>query len=134
VKALKQPWDGLTDLEHQGLLLAEMAEGGSVNLPVLLDVLEAGMDRTSNFHKPVPLPTSSAREDLLDFMVGSLEQASRHRDHALTNLTETERHFLFLHARSIVEHFTPQISNLSDQTSAEAKADHRFAEMLQEQI
>jgi len=49
IKALKQPWDGMTDLERQGLLLVEMAEGGSVNLPVLLDVLEAGMDRTSTF-------------------------------------------------------------------------------------
>jgi hypothetical protein len=80
VKALKQPWDGLTDLERQELLLAEMAEGGSVNLPALLDVLEAGMDRTSIFYKPVPLPTSSAPEDLLAFMVVSLEQASLNRE------------------------------------------------------
>ncbi len=134
VKALKQPWDGLTDLEHQGLLLAEMAEGGAVNLPALLDVLEAGMDRTSTFYKPVPLPTSSSREDLLAFMAGSLEQASLHRDKALTNLTETERHFLFLHARSMAEHFSPQISSLSDQTSARVKADLRFAELLEEQV
>ena len=134
VKALKQPWDGLTDLEHQGLLLAEMAEGGAVNLPALLDVLEAGMDRTSTFYKPVPLPTSSSREDLLAFMAGSLEQASLHRDKALTNLTEAERHFLFLHARSMAEHFIPQISNLSDQTSARVKADLRFAELLEEQV
>ena len=62
LKALKQPWEGLTDLERQGLLLAEMAEGGAVNLPALLDVLEAGMDRTSTFYKPVPLPTSSSRD------------------------------------------------------------------------
>lgn len=134
VKALTQPWDGLTDLERQGLLLADMAEGGSVNLPALLDVLEAGMDRTSTFYKPVPLPASSAREDLLAFMVGSLEQASLHRDTALMNLTEAERHFLFLHARSIAEHFTPQISKLSDQTSARIKADLRFAELLEEQV
>ena len=134
IKALKQPWDGLTDLERQGLLLAEMAEGGSVNLPALLDVLEAGMDRTSTFYKPVPLPTSSAREDLLAFMVASLERASLHRDKALTNLTEEERHFLFLHARSMAEHFIPQISILSDQTSARVKADLRFAELLEEQV
>ena len=134
VKALKQPWDGLTDLEHQGLLLAEMAEGGSLNLPALLDVLEAGMDRTSIFYKPVPLPTSLTQEDLLAFMVGSLEQASLYREKALTNLTETERHFLFLHARSMAEHFTPQISSLSDQTSARINADLRFAELLEEKV
>jgi hypothetical protein len=134
LRALKQPWDGLTDLEHQGLLLAEMAEGGAVNLPALLDVLEAGMDRTSTFYRPVPLPTSSSREDILAFMVGSLEQASLYRDKALTNLTEAERHFLFLHARSMAEHFIPQISSLSDQTSAQVKADLRFAELLEEQV
>ncbi|MBU6480414.1 MAG: hypothetical protein KGS09_07720 [Nitrospirae bacterium] len=134
VKALKQPWDGLTDLERQGLLLAEMAEGGATNLPALLDVLEAGMDRTSTFYKPVPLPTSAPRRDLLAFMVGSLEQASLHREKALTNLTEAERHFLFLHARSMAEHFIPQIVSLSEQTSARAKADLRFAELLEEQV
>ncbi|RPH79488.1 MAG: hypothetical protein EHM80_07710, partial [Nitrospiraceae bacterium] len=134
VKALKQPWDGLTDLERQGLLLAEMAQGGSVNLPALLDVLEVGMDRTSTFYRPVPLPTSSAHEDLLAFMVGSLEQASLYREKALTNLTETERRFLFLHARSIAEHFTPHISSLSNQTSERIKADFRFAELLEEQV
>ena len=67
-------------------------------------------------------------------MAGSLEQASLHRDKALTNLTETERHFLFLHARSMAEHFSPQISSLSDQTSARVKADLRFAELLEEQV
>ncbi len=134
LKALQQPWDGLTDLEHQGLLLAEMAEGGSVNLPALLDLLEAGMDRTSTFYKPVPLPTSSARRALLAFMVESLEQASLHRDNALTNLTETERHFLFLHAASMAKHFSPQISNLSEQTGARIKADLRFTELLEEQV
>ena len=57
VKALKHPWDGLTELERQGLLLADMAKGGAINLPALLDVLEAGRDRTSTFSKPIPLPT-----------------------------------------------------------------------------
>ena len=134
IKALKQPWDGLTDLERQGLLLAEMAKGGSVDLPALLDVLEAGMDRTSTFYKPVPLPASSAHEDLLAFMIGSLEQASLHREKALTNLTEAEKRFLFLHAQSIAEHFIPQISSLMNQASAQVKADFRFAELLEEQV
>ncbi|HSL05359.1 MAG TPA: hypothetical protein VK901_17665, partial [Nitrospiraceae bacterium] len=134
VKALKQPWDGLTDLEHQGLLLAEMARGGTINLPALLDVLEAGMDRTSTLYKPIPLPTSSAHEELLAFMVGSLEQASLHREKALTNLTEAEKHFLFLHAGSVAEYFIPQISSLSDQTSVRVKADLLFAKLLEEQV
>ena len=131
---LKQPWQGLTNLEGQGLLVAELAEGGVLNFPALLDVLEAGMDRTSTCYKPVPLPASSSREDVPAFMVGSLEQASLHRDNAVTNLTEAERHFLFLHARSMAEHFIPQISSLSDQTNARVKADLRFAELLEEQV
>jgi hypothetical protein len=134
VKALKQPWDGLADLERQGLLLADIAEGGALNLPALLDVLEAGMDRTSTFYKPVPLPASSSREHIMAFMAGSLEQASLHRDRALKNLTDAERHFLFMHAQSMTEHFTPQISNLSDRTSARVKADLRFAELLEEEV
>jgi len=134
VKALKDPWDGLTELEQQGLVLADMAKGGAINLPALLDALEAGRDRTSTFSKPIPLPTHSTHEDLLAFMIGSLEQASLHREKALTNLTEAERHFLFLHARSIAEHFTPQISSLSNQASAQVNADLRFAELLEKQI
>jgi hypothetical protein len=134
VKALKQPWDGLTELEHQGLVLADMAKGGAINLPAILDALEAGMDRTSAFSQPVPLPTSSTHEHLLAFMIESLKQAAMHREKALTNLTEAERHFLFLHARSIAEHFTPQISSLSNQAREQVRADLRFAELLEKQV
>ena len=70
-----------------------MAKGGAINLPALLDALKAGRDRISTFSKPIPLSTHSTRKDLLAFMVGSLEQASLHREKALTNLTEAERHF-----------------------------------------
>ena len=134
VNALTQPWDGLTEIERQGLLLAEIAKGGSVNLPALLDVLETGMDRTSTFYAPVPLPASSAQEDLLAFMIGSLEQASLYREKALTNLTEAEKRFLFLHARSMAEHFIPQISSLSNQAREQVKADLRFAELLEGKV
>ena len=134
VNALTQPWDGLTEIERQGLLLAEIAKGGSVNLPALLDVLETGMDRTSTFYAPVPLPASSTQEDLLAFMIGSLEQASLYRENALTNLTEAEKRFLFLHAQSIAEHFIPQISSLSNQAREQVKADLRFAELLEGKV
>ncbi len=134
VNALTQPWDGLTEIERQGLLLAEIAKGGSVNLPALLDVLETGMDRTSTFYAPVPLPASSAEKDLLAFMIGSLEQASLYRENALTNLTEAEKRFLFLHARSMAEHFIPQISSLSNQAREQVKADLRFAELLEGKV
>ena len=132
--ALKQPWEGLSNFERQGLLIAELAEGGAEDLPGLLDILEAGVDRTSAFHQPVPLPAKAASQELLAFMLQSLESASLHREKAVANLTEEERRFVFLHAKSLVEQFIPQISTPSAQTSARAKADVRFGELLQEQI
>lgn len=134
LNSLTEPWNGLIDLERQGLLMADMAETGGVGLPALLDILEAGMDRTSEFHKAVPFPTSATTKDLLAFMAASLEQASLHREKALTNLTEAERQFLFQHAASWVEHYTPQVSTLSNQTIPQVKANLRFAELLTEQV
>lgn len=134
VDSLKQPWEGLTSLEKQGLLAAELAEGGAVNLPGLLDILEAGVDRTSAFHKAVPLPSKLTPQELATFMLETLEEASRHREKAVANLTEDERGFLFLHAKNLVEQFSPQISTFSDQTIARAKADERFTELIETQV
>ena len=134
VAALKQPWEGLSQLERQGLLLAELAEGRAVNLPVLLDVLEAGMDRTSAFSKPVSAPASVTAKDLVAFLLETLEQASIHRDKALSHLTEEDRRFLFAHARTLADQFTPQISSLSEQAQAKVQADRRYADLLEEQI
>ncbi|HEY7129701.1 MAG TPA: hypothetical protein VH332_08515 [Nitrospira sp.] len=134
VAALKQPWEGLSDVERQGLLLAELAEGRAVNLPVILDVLEAGMDRTSAFHKPVAVPKQLTIKDMVDFMLESLEEASIHREKAVSNLTDDERRFMFTHAKSLAEQFTPQISSLSIQASTRAQADQRFAGLLEEQV
>ena len=134
ITALKRPWEGLTDLERQGLLIAEITEGGPVNLPALLDILEAGMDRTSSFHKAVPIPSGTTQAELLTFMVDSLEAASTLRDKALANLTEEDQHFLFTHAATLVERFTPQISNVADSTIPFIKANFRFTELLDEQV
>ena len=132
--ALKRPWEGFINLERQGLLLAELAEGRAINLPALLDVLEAGMDRTSAFNRPISIPAKATALELVTFMIESLEEASIHREKALSNLTEDERRFLFSHAQTIVEQFTPQISSVSATTIAQAKADQRFAELLEEQM
>jgi hypothetical protein len=134
VDALNQPWRGLTSLEKHGLLVAELAEGGAVNLPGLLDILESGVDRTSAFHKAVPLPTTAAPQELLTFLQESLAEASKHRENAVTNLTNEERRFLFAHPKSLVAQFSPQISTLTDQTIARAKADTRFGEIIEEHV
>ncbi len=132
--ALRQPWDGLANLEGHGLLAAELAEGGAVNLPGVLDVLEAGMDRTSTFHKAIALPTSSRAGALTTFMVDSLAEASQHRDRALSDLSEDERGFLFTHAARLVERFTPQVSNLTEQAMSPLKEDARFSELIEERV
>lgn len=131
---LKQPWKGLTSLEEQGLIAAELAEGGSVNLPGLLDLLEAGVDRTSAFHEAAHLPTNPTPKELETFMLETLEEALRHRAKALANLSEEERRFLFDHAHTVVQRFTPQVSNFSVQTLAQLKADLRYAELIEEQV
>ena len=132
--ALKRPWEGFINVERQGLLLAELAEGRAVNLPALLDVLDAGMDRTSAFNRPISIPAKATARELITFMIESLEEASIHREKALASLPEDERRFLFSHAQTIVEQFTPQISSVSATTIAQAKMDQRFAELLEEQV
>jgi len=131
---LKQPLEGLINLEQQGLIAAELAEAGPVNLPGLLDLLEAGVDRTSTFHKAPQLPARPGKEELTTFMLETLGEASRHREKAVANLSEEERRLVFDHARSLVENFTPQISSFSVQTIARLKADLRYAELIEEQV
>jgi len=132
--SLHRPWEGLITLEKQGLLLADLADDGAVNLPVILDVLEAGMDRTSTFYKAIPLPAQATSLDVTTFMLDSLEVASQHRDKALAQLDESDKQFLFAHATSIAAHYTPQISSLNDRTTVQIKADARFLELVQERI
>lgn len=134
VQSLTQPWEGLADLEAQGLLAAELAEGGTLDLPALLDVLEAAMDRTSSFYQPHPVPAGLDPRESVAFMVDTLNQASLYRERALAALTESERKFLFMHGRLLAERYTPQISTLSDQTAAQVKADARFAELMEERV
>lgn len=134
LNTLKHPWDGLSTLERQGLLLADLAKQGSMNLPTLIEALESGMDHLSPRLTPIPFPHTSAREDLVAFMAGSLEQASRHRDNALAKLTEAERHFLFLHAQPIVEQYSPQIMNVTNHTDARVTADFQFTKLIDEAL
>jgi hypothetical protein len=134
VKTLKRPWEGLMNLEQQGLLAAGLAEEGALGLAGLLDVLEAAVDRTSAFHRAVPLPTKLTEKELVTFMRESLEEASFHRDKALSNLSDDEKRFVVQHAKTLVEQFTPQLSNVTEQTISRLKADARFAELLDEQV
>ncbi len=132
--ALKNPWEGLRNLEAQGRFAAELATGGAVTLPALLDRLEAGMDGTSVLFTPLPLPTSQDLRDTIAFMVDTVHQASLHRDQALAALSDQEQAFLFSHGQSLAELYSPQISVLSDHTMAQIAANAKFVELLAERV
>jgi hypothetical protein len=132
IHALKQPWDGLAHLEAHGLLAAELAGGAAVNLPTLLDVLDAGKGQAPSIHQPVP--SGSASDDSIAFMTDAIHRAALHRDHALAALSESQRAFLFTQGQSLAEQYLPQISLLSGQTMSHIEADTLFAELLSERV
>jgi len=132
--ALTNPWAGLTALEHHGLRIAEAARSGNEALPALIAALEAGMDRTPELFAPLPIPTSSNPEDHIAYLIATLKQAHSLREKALRKLSQDDRRFLFDHAASLVEHFIPQVEGLDEHTTAQAKADQRFCQLINEQL
>lgn len=132
--SLTDPWSGLANLERQGLLIAELAESGMESLPALIDVMEAGMDRTAAFFNPLPFPGRTSLDGLLTFLTDALAQASDLREKALRNLSQEDRQFLFAHAGRSVERFTPHVASVNEDTLAQAKEDHRFVRLLEEQM
>ena len=103
LQSLTDPWAGFSTLEHQGLLMSELASGGTDNLPALLDVMEAAVDRTSEYFKPIPFPATTAQKEVVTFLTDTLEDAAIQREKALANLSDDERRFLFKHARTLAE-------------------------------
>ncbi len=134
VQSLTDPWTGLTAIEQHGLLIAELAEGGKENLPVLIDIMEAGADRTAAFFNPIPFPSAKSREEAATFLTDVLAQAGVLREKALRNLSEEDRTWLFIHSRSMVEHFIPHVAAFTDQSASQVKADRRFVQTVAEQV
>lgn len=131
---LKNPWDGLKNLERHGLLAVELAAASPLDLPTLLNRLETSMNRSSAPLTPVPIPTSSHRRDTIAFIHEVLHEAALHRARALADLSDQERIFLFEHGRTLAESYTPQISILSDVTMSQILSNTRFAELLQKRV
>ncbi|HRI39991.1 MAG TPA: hypothetical protein PLO50_15655, partial [Nitrospira sp.] len=134
MKTLKNPWEGMRNLEHHGLLAVELASARPLKLPALLDRLASGMNRPPTPVTPLPLPTGSHRRDTMGFILGTFHQAALHRELALADLSDQERAFLFEHARALAESYTPQISVLSDVTRPQVLANTKFAELLKERV
>lgn len=134
VQSLSDPWAGLTTIEQHGLLIADLAEDGKEGLPALIDVLEAGVDRTTTFFNPTPFPSDKSRDAAVASLTDVLAQAGDLREKALQNLSEEERTSLFAHSRSMIEHFTPHVAAFNDQTAPQVKADQHFVTTVAEQV
>ena len=134
VQGLSDPWTTLATLERHSLLAAEMAEGNIESIPALLDILEAGLDRTAVSFAPVPFPASMAGEQLLEFFTDVLQQAYEDREKALRNLNQDERVFLHHHADSIVERFTPHLAELNRRQDETKRQDVEFVRLLMERV
>ncbi len=137
LNAMRNPWAGLMTLENHGYQIAELALSGQKSLPilpVLIEVLEAGMDRSSDSVKPIPIPSSTTLEDHLSYIEAILEQAHQLREKALRRLSQAERQFLFDQAELIVDDFSPHISDPSGQTMQQARATHRFCQLINERL
>ncbi len=134
LQSLTDPWGGFSTLEHQGLLMAELADGGADNLPALLDVMEAAVDRTSEYFKPIPFPGTTAQKELIGFLTDTLDDAAIQREKALANLSDDERRFLFKHARTLADQFTPRSNEPAQERTAHLKLDAEFARLVDEQL
>ena len=89
--------------------------------PRVIDILEAGLDRTAVSFSPLAFPTSMNGDDLLLFFTDALQQAYEDREKALRNLTPGERLFLFTQAASIVDQFSPHRAGLTASEEAVKK-------------
>ena len=134
LQSLTDPWAGFSALEHQGLLMAELAASGVENVPALLDVMEAAVDRTSEYFKPIPFPGTTAQKDIIAFLTDTLEDAAIQREKALANLSDDERRFLFKHARTIADQFAPRSNEPPQERAAHRKLDAEFARLVDEQL
>lgn len=132
LRALADPWAGLTSIEQTSLVAATAAEAGIEELPALIEILEGGIDRTGAPFKPLNFPITLAPEDILGFMMEALEDAYQDREQALRHLSPQDRDFLFSQARPLAEQFVPQITPPARLAEAEAAA--RYATLLMQQV
>ncbi len=133
LQGLTDPWGGMSSLERQALLLAELAEAGRENLPAVIDILEAGMDRTAEFFNPLPFPPVGLEKSMA-FMIDTLDQAYQLREKALKNLSGEDQRFLFAHARSLAERFIPHQVPSNGRVASHVPDDAHFAELLAEKV
>ncbi len=131
---LKDPWIGMRNLERHGLLAAELAGATPLDLPTLLDRLEAIMDSPSASAPQLSIPTGTHRQGAIGFILEAFHRAALQRELALADLSAEDRVFLFEHGQALAESYTPQISVLSDIAKSQIHANARFVKLLGEHV
>ena len=134
VQGLTDPWTGLAAFEREGHRLVELVRSGPQALPELIGTMEAATGRTAEPAALIPIPTEPDAEAMVAYLLAVLQQAQELREKAVRKLSQADRRFLFDHAASIVEHFSPQISDGNEQTMARIEADRRFCRLVSEQL
>lgn len=134
VQGLTDPWTGMIMLEGHGHRLAELAQSSAVNLPAMISVMEAGMGRVADPPPALVIPTEGKEQELMAYIRSVMEQAHRLRLKAIRKLSDADRRFLFDHAASVVDNFSVQVSDLSEEKIAQAQADLRFAALVAEEL
>ncbi len=134
VQPLHDPWEGLAHLETRALLVAKAINGDSSNLERVLEVFESSWGAPSTRESEIPFPSGSTPQELLDFMVKSLDQASSYRNQALAALTDSDRRFLFNHGAVLANEFTPQVSRFTSEKIASGHASARIPTPFQTQV
>ena len=132
LRALADPWAGMSTVEQAGLLAAGAAEAGIEGLPAVIDILEGNMDRTATPFNPLNFPLTLAREDVMGFVMEVLEDAYQDREHALRHLSPQDRDFLYAHAQALMERFSPQMTPPAQLADAQAAA--QYAGLLMQQV
>ncbi|TAJ24066.1 MAG: hypothetical protein EPO64_10025 [Nitrospirae bacterium] len=139
VQTLHAPWVGMTAFERHGLRLASLAQSGPHGLPELIAAMGEGPmgERMGRVVAPTdiaPAPTEKEADIQVAYIVAVLQQAARLREQALRKLSLADRQFLFDHAASLAEQFTPQVSGSDERAQRQAEKDRRFSQLVGERL
>lgn len=128
---LANPWHGFETLARR---LSRVADAAPQSLNALVAALETIPGQEALPHAPFAPSTSTIAEDHLASLEALLAEAAGLRAQAISRLTNEERQFLFDHAASLAEHFTPQLSEQDEAERRQARADRRFFALAGEKL
>ncbi len=132
-RAFRDPWAGLTELEANGLALANTARGRLRHLPALLDGMSKFLDKPAGKPETITRPKFTTLDDHALYIVAVLDKAKAQREAALAKVSAEQRRFLFERAAKIIEAFDVQ-EEWNEKTQPILKDDRTFLNLVHEQI